>query len=394
MYPEKRKNGITVAVAAILLVAVFSGILYASLLSIGAESGEVKSSRVSPSGLVSAGAPRSQMALKQMFDSMGRVRTNGNRTVYEPITEEYLAAVNEKIANGETPRLSVEEILYIISDSVSCAEKYDGVKLHGERTVIFGGEDLNPAHISALEINAAVYDIILYRIKNLCYSGLFDTDGEKLIYYPDDSGERSRERMFVFTPVSDETRSGNIEFYPGDGQRINLYPVKNNEKCDLKYMLHNDGALSENEKDILEASGYSSVRYRNVTPKYWSGLTECKAVIIGGRIIIIDPEAGVALDSAPAGSRTVSIAAGDNDGDGKYELYFTAYSENKSLAIRYASGENAINVLFETEFCIGAYETLNSKEVLFYRTEQIESGSYLNLLRRVGDEIDEIEINE
>ena len=387
MSVKNRNSGILMMVLSALMVLVFASALFGSLMLIGAESGEVKTVRNSPSGLVSAGAPRSQLALKQMFDSMSKVRTNGNRVIYEPITEEYLSAVAERIEKGEKPLLSVEEILYIISDSVACSEKYDGVKLHGVGTVSFKKDyESRPEHISALEKRAAVYSIILYRIKNLCHDGAFETDGNTTVYYPDIT--RNREKKFIFSEISDETRSDNIVFYPGDGQRITLYPSTDAESADLKYMLQNGEPLSEAELNILKSSGYDADRCRNITPSYWKGNTDCKAVIIGGRIIIVDPTSGKATDSAPTGTRTVSIAAGDNDGDGKCELYFTAYSENKSVAVRYVPGENGINVLLETEFCIGAYEAFAGKEVYFYHTEQVESGNRLNLLRRIGSAIE------
>ena len=104
---EKRRSGLKMILATVLLIAIFASALICSLASIGVEGGEVKISGSSPEGLVSAGAPRSQIALKQMFDSMGAVRTNGNRVVYEPITEEYRSAVSERIKKGEKPVLSV-----------------------------------------------------------------------------------------------------------------------------------------------------------------------------------------------------------------------------------------------------------------------------------------------
>ena len=390
MRKKAEKSGVIIIVATLLLIAIFATAMIGSLLSIGADNGEIKTSRNLNGGLASAGAPRSQLALKQMFDSMGVVRTNGNRVIYEPITEEYLAAVLGKIENGEKPRLSVEEILYIISDSVSFIEKYDGVKLHGEGTVILKkGVGDKPAHISALEQSSAIYQIILYRIKSLCHESAFEYDGDTLVYYPDAVGERNRARRFEFSEFADDKRADNIVYCPGDGQRISLFPSADYKENDLKYMLLTDDPLSTYEREILETSGYDADRCRNITPSYWKGHTDCKAVIIGGRIIIVDSVSGKVTDSAPKGTRTLSIAAGDNDGDGRYELYFTAYSENKSVAVRYVPGSNVIDVLFETEFCIGAYEAFDSEEVNFYRTEQVESGSRLNLLRRIGNEINE-----
>ena len=389
MRVKSEKSGIAITLAALLLVAVFALALFASLLSIGADNGEIKTSRNLRGGLVSAGAPRSQLALKQMFDSMGAVRTNGNRVVYEPITGEYLASVAEKIQNGEKPLLSVEEVLYIISDSATYPEKYDGVKLHGEGTLILKKDDSEKqAHVAALEKSRTVYRIILYRIKSLCHESAFEEDGNTLVYYPDAADERSRARRFVFTEVSDDGRSDNIVFYPGDGQKITLYPTSDTDLFDLKYMLLSGDELSSAEIGILEACVYSADRYRNVTPAYWKGVTECKLVIISGRIIIVDPSSGRATDSAPSEMRTVSIAAGDNDGDGKYELYFTACSDGESAAVKYDPIKGEIEMLMKKDFCIGAYERIDGDGVSFYKVEQIESGSYLNLLSRKGDKIE------
>ena len=389
MNADKRKEkSIIPVIAALILVIAFAITLFAALASIGAVDGEISTTQNSPERLVSAGAPRSQIALKQMFDSMGAVRTNGNRVVYEPITEEYLSNVTDKIENGEKPRLSVEEILYIISDSVACAEKYDGVTLHGVGTVSFKKDHASrPSHLFVLEKRKAVYSIIVYRIKSLCHDGAFEADEKSLIYYPDEMTEGSRAKRFVFTEVTDSERAENIVFYPGDGQRIALYPSADAESVDLKYMLQNDEPLSVAERDILENSGYDADRCRNVTPSYWGGYTDCKLVIIGGRIVIVDPISGKAIDSAPNGMKTVSLAAGDSDGDKKYELYFTAYSEFESAAIRYLPGESEAEILFSESFCIGVYENLDDDGVSFYRAEQTESRRYLNLMRRIGKSI-------
>lgn len=387
MTDSKRRSGILVILSAILLVAAFAASLFLALLSIGAGHGEIKSSNVSPDGLVSAGAPRSQLALKQMFEAMSCVRSNGNRRVYEPITEEYLTAVEESVKNGESPTLSVEEILYIISDSVACADKYDGVKLHGIGTLIFQRvDDGAPPHLAALEKSEKIFEIILYRVKSLCAPEAIEIEGDTVRYYPDAVSGRSPGRMFVFSGMTDEKNTANIVFYPGDGQQIALYPSpKVSDECNTKYMLQSGEELSPRDKEILESAGYKADRCRNVTPRNWQGLTDCKAVVSAGRIIIVDPTSGAAIDSSPENMRTVSMAIGDNDRDGAYELYFTAFDEEKGIAVEYAPGGVGITVLAEREFCMGAYECLEGNGVSFFRVEQIESGQYLNLLKRSGE---------
>ena len=386
---KKIKRSLT-ALAALLLVGAFTASLFASLSSIGRYDGEIRVSKVTPGGLVSAGAPRSQLALKQMFDSMGTVNSNGNRTVYEPITEEYLSAVKERIKQGETPMLSVEEVLYIISDTVRLAEKYDGVKLHGIGTVVFRkGEGAKPIHLSSLENCRKIMQIRIYRIQNLCIPETTEWDGSEFIYYPDLATRNDGRRRFVFSKISDENMGSNIMFYPGNGQKIELYPSSEViDLCNTKYMSISPTELTESEKDILSQLGYDYGQCRNVTPEYWRGLTECKLVVVAGRLIIIDPLAGRALDSAPDDMKTVSIALGDRNGDRTYELYFTAYSGDRGAAVRYAPGSKNVEILFYNDFCMGAYEDLDGSRVSFYRAEQVESGSYLNLLRRVGNSIE------
>jgi hypothetical protein len=240
-----------------------------------------------------------------------------------------------------------------------------------------------------LENSRAIYSVIVYRIKSLCHDGAFEYEDGRLIYYPDGADSRGRERRFVFTPVSDENRGENVVYYPGNGQRITLYPSSDTERYDLKYMLQSDEPLGEAIRNILAAAGYNPDRCRNITPSYWSGITECRLVVVSGRIVVVDPIVGRAIDSAPEGMRTVSIAAGDSDGDKKYELYFTAYSENGGVAVKYDPLIGETEILMSRDFCMGVYEDLDTKTVSFYRTELIESGSYLNLLRRVGDKIRE-----
>lgn len=391
MYREKREYNAAVVTVAFLLIAVFAASLFCALTMIGADGGGIKTAQSLPVGLVSAGAPRSQLALKQMFDSMSAVRSNGNKTIYEPITEEYLCAVEERIKSGESPMLSVEEVLYIISDTVGLVEKYDGVRLHGIGTLVFRrGDSSRPSHIAALENSQSIMQTVIYRIQRLCISAASKWEGDTFTYYPDSASRDSDKRRFVFSAVSDGNIGSNIVFYPGDGQRIDLFPSSElKDSCNTKYMSVEQVELTRLEREILAAGGYEYTKSRNVTPEYWTGLTECKLVVVAGRIIIIDPISGKAVDSAPENMRTLSIALGDGDGDRAYELYFTAYSQGKSLAVRYVPGGNGIEILFGGDFCMGAYEDLGGTGVSFYRTEQIESGSYLNLLRRVGDKIRE-----
>ena len=379
-----------ISVAALLLIAVFAVTLTGALTFIGINDGEVYVSNRLPEGLVSAGAPRSQLALKQMFDSMSAVHTNGNRVIYEPITEEYLESVRERIAKGEIPALSVEEVLYIISDTASMPEKYDGVKLHGIGTVTLRkNEETRPTHISALEQSSALLSIIVYRIKSLCAPEAYEADGDTFRYYPDLPRKKTDERAFIFTNVSDDTNISNIVFNPGDGQSISLYPSNElADLCNTKYMSLSNKELSEDERRILRSSGYDPDHCRNITPDYWYGATDCRIAVIGGRVLVIDPLSGSVSDSAPVGMRTVSHALCDADGDGVRELYFTCYADGRAAATAYAPGESDTAVMFETDRRIGAFEAFAGEGVLFYYVEQSESGTYLNLLHRVGSAIE------
>lgn len=387
---KRRERTAVISVAALLLIAVFAVALTGALMSIGINDGELYVSNRLPEGLVSAGAPRSQLALKQMFDSMSAVHTNGNRVIYEPITEEYLSSVRERIAKGESPVLSVEEVLYIISDTVSMADKYDGVKLHGIGTVTLRkNEETRPVHISALEQSSALLGIIAYRIKSLCAPEAYEADGDTFRYYPDLPRKKTDERVFILTNVSDDTNNSNIVFKPGDGQSISLYPSSELASlCNTKYMSLSNKDLSENEREILRASGYDSEHCRNITPDYWYGTTDCRIAVIGGRVLVIDPLSGSVSDSAPVGMRTVSHALCDTDGDGVRELYFTCYADGRSAATAYVPCESGTAVLFETDSRIGAFEAFEDEKVLFYHVEQSESGTYLNLLHRVGSAIE------
>jgi len=384
------RNTVTVTVA-LLLIGLFAFGLAGSLMAVGTRDGEINAFGNDPTGgFVSVGAPRSQLALKQMFDSMGAVRTNGNRTVYEPITEEYLASVKSRIENGESPMLSVEEVLYIISDTVALADKYDGVKLHGVGTVMLRrNESLRPTHLTALMESGDLLDIIIYRVTSLCAPDSIEYRDNEIRYYPD-LPKKSGGRVFVFTSVSDGTSSDNITFLPGNGQSVSLYPEENVSKsCNVKYMSLNDTPFTQNESSLLAASGYDLAYCRNITPEYWYGYTECRLAVSGGRVIIIDPVSGRTSVSAPEGMRTVSHALADSDGDGVCELYFTAYSEGKGAAIRYTSDADGIEILFYGASLMGAYESLDGDGVDFYSTEPAESSKYLNLMYRIGSSIEE-----
>lgn len=395
----KNRVGLNTVTMACALILAFALILLCAMISLGAAEGGTKSAPGAPDSLVSAGAPRSQLELKRMFEAMSLTYTEGELSVYEPISAEYRYSLERRIDSGEVPLLSVEEILFIISDSATAYDKYDLIRFRSTDGEIeeeiypqaLSERSGSPLHRSALDRVTDVSRLIESRIEILSApdSMIAEADGT-LKYLPKPTGQDdgASERAFVFGLHADsQNYSEAVVFLPGNGNRVTLYPYADEAAlCRTKVILQNDRALTESEKALLVSVGGSEPRSRNITPEYFYGETEIRLFAFGGSVIITDAKIGKAMTLLPKEEKLTSLALAHTD-NGATELYFTASSDSGASVRRYADG--SMEKLFETD---GEYlavcESLEyDGSVSVFRAAKREDERFVSALECIGEPI-------
>lgn len=341
-------------------ISAFAIILWTAMTSLGDADGEAKLIPAAPDSLVSAGAPRSQLELKRMFESMSLSYTEGGKEVYEPISKDYSIAVSQRIARGEELALSVEEVLYIISDSVAAYEKYDVIRLRGadgatEKVVTCYEAEENessPFHRKMRDKLQNVAEIIEYRISALSSPHTMVTaeDGSR-VYTPRYATKESGEEKvsFVFGLTSDtEKYEGAVVYVSENGEKVALYPHADEAAlCRTKVIIHNDKPMSREESELLKNNGWDITACRNITPLYWYPMTNIRIFAVGGKVILADPDSERVTEPLPEGHKLISLAVRNTDGI--TEIYFSsAYGEGSSVFV-YSMSEGKATVIDSSE---------------------------------------------
>lgn len=370
-------------VAAVLLVGtlaalvLFGTLLWLAIISIDGANGLYKTSPGAPESLVSLGAPRSQLDLERMFSSMSNTYDEDGKTVCEPVTASYRESVEKRISAGESFALSVEEILYIISDSVEIYDSSDLVRLvradgSVEREISPIGElsECSKLYYEAASERARdVLAIITHRVFALSSPDAIEEKDGVYVYTPEYK-EKDGARGFVI--------STEIIFNTENGRSVRLYPTDRvDETCNSTVLCESKRALSRAEREVLTRSGYDPDACRNITPEYFYGKTELRLVAVGGRVIIVDVDALMALDPLPREERLASVALFDNC------LYFTSTLEGGSALLRYESGVGVTREASFDEECVGVYG--NGEAVEAYAAKKTDSKKYIAVLVRTGD---------
>lgn len=379
---EKRASAL-LFIGTLTALVVFGLLLWTAIISIDGARGLYKTSPDAPESLVSLGAPRSQLDLERMFSSMKAEYNEGGRTVCEPITAEYRKSVEERISAGERAALSVEEILYIISDSIEIYDTSDSVRLLSSdgrvEAVIEPIKELSdtgvPYYVAAQKRAEDVMRIISYRIFALSSPEVTVKTDEGYLYIPEYT-EREGARSFTISDV--------ISFNTDNGRTVKLYPTdKITESCHSTVLLESKRALGRAEREVLAASGYDVDAARNVTPEYMYGKTELRLVAIGGRVVIVDINGYAAVDVLPKSDRLLSVAiCGDR-------LYFTSSDGKTSSLWLYESGRGAKIITESAEKYVGIYD--DGEALGLYAADKLESKKYIALLVRSGEPIIMIE---
>lgn len=364
-------------------LVLFGLILWTAIMSIDGARGLYKTSPDAPESLVSLGAPRSQLDLLRMFSSMRSEYNEVGGTVCEPITAEYRKSVEERIAAGERQALSVEEILYIISDSVEMYNSYDLVRLiSSDGTVDAAIEPIKelseenvPYYVAAQKKAEDVMRIITYRIFSLSSPEVMVKTDEGYLYIPEYT-EREGARSFTISDV--------IAFNTDNGGTVKLYPTeKITESCHSTVLIESKRALGRAEREVIIASGYDVDAARNVTPEYMYGKTDLRLVALGGRVVIVDINGYAAVDVLPKSERLTSVAIlGDS-------LYFTSSDGSGSSLWIYKIGKGAERIFESVEEYIGIYD--DGETLGLYAANKLESKKYITLLVRSGEPIMMIE---
>lgn len=365
-------------ITAVISVIVFTLALALAITSLGAAEGKVKTAREAPDSLVSAGAPRSQLELKRMFESMSLSYTENGKEIYEPISPEYRGTVNENSI------LAVEEILFIISDTVSAYEKYDIIRFRDKSGKIeceiepvepYQAFD-KPFHRSAYDRIRAISELIRLRVEYMSGEGAMteNADGGYL-YAPRQINKEGQDngRTFLFQSVG-------VIFETGMSDEVVLYPLaKDFEFCRTKVLLVTDAEIIESEKNTLSAAGYDPTRCRNITPEYWYGETDSRLFVLGGKVILADSDK--AFEFLSENEKLTSAAVVGTD------LYCTSSSETGSAVWKYANGE--IEKIFESEEKYLAVieplfgEEYDSAEV--YAASSVEDGRFVISIKCNGE---------
>lgn len=369
---------------AVISVIAFTLALALAITSPGAAEGKVKTAREAPDSLVSAGAPRSQLELKRMFESMSLSYTENGKDVYEPISPEYRKSVDESSV------LAIEEILFIISDSALAYEKYDIIRFRDKSGKIeceiepFEADQTadRPFHRSAYDRIYASYELIKLRIESMSGEGAMTELEDGSFRYTPRQVERSNnkegyenDRAFLF-------ENGRISFEAENGREVALYPTeKELATCKTKVIAVTDTEISESEGRTLSECGYDASRVRNITPEYWYGETDSRLFVFGGRVILADKDK--AFEPFSEGEKLDSAAIlGD-------VIYFTVSSEKGSAVWKYSNGEMAKTLESEEEH-IAVIEPLmsdkyDSTEV--YAATPREDGRFVTALECKGEPI-------
>ncbi len=341
-----------------------------SVWSLGRVDGEIKTAPDAPDTLVSLGAPRSKLDLERMFSAMSKSYLENGRRVFEPMTDEYLSYVAERTARGERVSLSVEEVLFLVTDSVSVYGSYDIIKL-ADGTRIYPCRDLSKSYLPydlAAEMRISdIIRLINYRILSASSPDSYNSDGDTVKYIPKNSGG---ECLLFISPDG-------IFFHPDAEHSVSLYPSDAHIDDALTAVIALSNKLvSVKEAELLDGAGFSN--YRNITPFYWYGRTALRLFVSGGRAIIADADKNTAKYILPEGEKLTSAALSESG-----MLYITSSSDNGSALWRF---DGEAEKIYSSDSVLGAYESPDGY-VAAYECDRINGEKYITKLIRRGDPV-------
>ena len=384
---SREHRAATVLLAGTLAALVlFGSLLWLAIISIDGANGLYKTSPGAPESLVSLGAPRSQLDLERMFSSMSNAYTEGGKSVCEPVTASYRESVNARISKGERFALSVEEVLYIISDSVEAYSEYDLIRLVSadgstEREIApiaELSESPRPYYDAATQKARDILAIITHRIFSLSSPDAITESDGVYVYTPEYKEKDSAAKSFTIAKSDAEDVTNAIAFKADSGRAVTLYPTeKMVNDTNSTVLCESKRALGRAEREVLSRSGYDPDACRNVTPEYFYGKTDMRLVAVGGRIIVVDVDSLSAIDPLTRDERFASVALCEGD------LYITSTVGDGSAVWHYKSGESADRIATFEEKHVGVYS--DGDRIGVYAAKKKDSGKYISVLVREGE---------
>ena len=395
---KRKQNNTGYALASAAAIFLFAVVLWVAISSIGAVGGGIKRASAAPDSLLSAGAPRSQLELKRFFESIGLTYTEDGKKVWEPVSSEYRRAVERLSESGDRQLLSVEEVLFIISDSRTAYDSFDVIRFRSgsgeveeEILPVSPTEDVNgPYHRSASDRVALVNRVIMLRMKSLSSEDSFVSLGNEIVYTPENATPRDDGgiRSFVFGGVTDSPHIPvGVMFSPGDGRRVLLYPTEEDlAETKTKVLLQTKVPASDDERELLASVGCDPDRCRNITPEYWYGRTGLRLFVFGGRAVLVDPELGRGVLLLPEAYSLMSAAICGEAGD--MSFYFTAAYDGEFSLWKYRDGEVMRLVVSETD-CLAVTEPFEGgyEKVGLYNAVAREDERFVVALECIGERL-------
>lgn len=381
----------TTCLCAGLLFIAFAVFLWGTLTSFGGRDTE---KIYLPAGAVrqkSFSKPQSGEDIRRMFAAMSRTYRQEDAFVFEPITKDYLSLVEKRRREGKILPLSVEEILFILSDAETIYGKYDIIRLFPEQllkqdmTVIAENSRQAPAdHVGYLRI-CDIYKLILYRITSLGDTSAYEIQSNgDLVYHP-----YGADGYFIFSLPDTERLTGAVCYVDAGSLRTAVFPSESlARKARMTGVESRKDALSETEKSLSEAGQYDSAHLRFLTPSYWIAQkrTDCCLFAYGRQVMVADPHRGQTIDLLARDEQLLSLAVGDRNADGMTEIYYTHTVPSGGSAL---GCYNPVTGLCQTlrtfpEPKIGVFEKADGT-IAVYATESLTNSDYVVAMVRIGE---------
>lgn len=359
----------TIVISLLLLSSI---ILTGCMYAIAADNGEMKpydlngqkENNDSPGGNIVEDAPLPQQSLQAKFEAMYEISEDGKTITV--ISKEYLNNYWQSNYEKEVIHsLTTEEVYFIIQDSIRIYEEYDEVVLTGFASIssimqvaerfpfvkdklIKTQPDVTPYY--DWDDTAAIYEIILYRLKALSSPKAFFTGEEAMLSVGKNPGPNSTMlpwTTFYIPSYSKNTNRDYILSVVGYGNSMNSTVIED-EFSELFSFCNKNGAYIYFESKNYEQSTkiYPTVELDNKTYPYFSiMLPELNNALLEQREddkIYIDGEylcGGMANGCA-------NLVLNDITGDGVPELCFVMATGSGMIDY------NIVIIDYQTKECI------------------------------------------
>ena len=288
------KNNFKFFSIVLVLLLASSIVLTGCMYAIAAENGDAKvydmGSQISADSniIVDDDTPTSQTELQKKFSAMYDISEDGKTITV--ISKEYLSEFWYSNYEKEVIRsLSVEEVYFIIQDSIRIYEEYDEVVLTGfasyssmmqvakrfpfvEDRVIKTQPDVTPYYDE--DDTAAIYEIILYRLKALSSPKAFFTGEEAMLSVGKNAGPNSTMLPWATFYIPNYSKSTNRDYIlsvVGYGSAMNSTVIEDEFSELFSFCNKNSVYISFESKNYEQSTKvYPTEELDNITKPYFS----------------------------------------------------------------------------------------------------------------------------